>query len=168
MPTVQPGVIVKITDKEGILGCINEHDGSGYLHALLEAYHPGYARLQSSYYRTNLAKSIRIGALPTILRTRYGSDPLCREGCTEARTLFNKSIAFGSPLPEVLLQDYAQYLGVPYQLYDADFKLIEEYNPPGKKIAPCRIISTTEDEYHLVVKILSQKSPGSVKYQILH
>lgn len=167
MPTVQPGVILKVSDSEGILGCINDHDGSGYLHALLEAYHPGYAKINSAYYRTNLAKSVRIGALPAILRSRYGSDPLCREGCTEARTLFNKSVAYGSPLPEVLLQDYAKYLGVPYKLYDAEFNLIEEYDPPGKKISPCRIISTTEDEYHLVVKILPQKGKDSLKYQVL-
>ncbi len=170
MPLVRPGVVSKVSDKGGILGCINEHDGSGYLHALLEAYHPGYSRLRSDHYRTNLAKSVRIGALPSLLRARYGTDPLCKEGCAEARTLFNSAVAYGSPLPGVLLRDYAQYLGVPYRLYDANMQLTEEYDPPGKRITPCHIIAVSEEEYHLVVRLLPSKrgdKENTVRYKVL-
>ncbi len=170
MPTVRPGVVAKISEKGGILGCINEHDGSGFIHALLEAYHPGYSRLQNDNYRSNLAKSVRIGALPEILRTRYGVDPLCPQGCAEARLLFNKAIAFGSPVPPVLFRSYAQYLGVPYRLYDANFVLRDQYDPPGKVTTSCHIIAASEDEYHLIVRLLPSRRgdpKGVVRYRIL-
>jgi hypothetical protein len=167
MPTVKPGVIFKLSPTVGILGCINEHDGSGYLHALLEAFHPGYARLRSDHYRTHLAKSVRIGAVPFVLRARYGADPLCTEGCADARMQFNKAMAFGSDLPEVLLKNYAEFLRVPYQLHDANLKVIDEYFPPGKNTTPCHIIMTTEDEYHLLVRLIPSAKGDVIKFRVL-
>lgn len=171
MPTVRPGVIARLTPHSGILGCINDHDGSGFIHALLEAYHPAYAREQSDHYRTHLAKSVRIGALPAILQARYGSKPLCAKGCTESRSLFNQAVAYGSPLPGTLLRDYAEYLGVAYRLHDADLQLIEEYSPEGRqRITPCHIVMAAEDEYHLIVRLFPSKrgdKQGTVRFRVL-
>lgn len=170
MPTVRPGVVAKLSDTAGILGCINEHDGTGFIHALLEAYHPGYTRMKSDHYRTNLAKSIRIGALPHVLRSRYGTDPLCKEGCNEARILFGKAIAYGSPLPSALLKNYAEYLGTPYRLYDANFELIEEFDTEDSKVTPCTIMMTNDDEYHLIVRLIPSKrgdKENTVRYRVL-
>lgn len=164
MPIVKPGVFMPLEGNSGILGCINEHDGSGFIHALLETYHPAYARLLSDQYRTHLAKSVRIGALPSILRTRFGSNPLCADGCREARSLFNRAIAYGSPLPQTLLADYAKYLGVSYRLFDADLFMIEEFTPPDSDVQvrqgnekTCNIITTADDEYHLLVDVIPSK-----------
>lgn len=167
MLTVQPGVVSLLNSGDiGILGCINKHDGSGFIHALLEAYHPAYAKLNSQHYRTHLAKSIRIGALPAVLRSRYGSEPLCANGCLEARSLFNSAIAYGSPLPSELMRDYAQYLGVAYKLYDASLDLTEEYFPQSYDKKPCHIVMLSDNEYHLLVKIVSSQK-GKVRYEIL-
>lgn len=170
MPTVRPGVVAKLSDKAGILGCINEHDGTGFIHALLEAYHPGYAAMKSDHYRTNLAKSVRIGALPDVLRARYGTDPLCKQGCNEARILFSQAVAYGSPLPAPLLKTYAEYLGTPYRLYDANFKLIEQHVPRDSKVTPCSIVMTNEDEYHLLIRIVPSKrgdKENTVRFRVL-
>ena len=168
MPTIRPSVISILPNRRdvGILGCINEHDGTGFLHALLWAYHPGYSRQISPYYRVHLAKSIRIGALPSILRQRYGDRPLCAAGCAESRSLFNKAIAYGSPLPEELNQDYAKFLGASYRLYDADLRLIESYNSPTARV-PCHIIMTNEDEYHLLVRVAKRDSEDAINFKIL-
>jgi hypothetical protein len=170
MPTVRPGVVAKISETGGILGCINEHDGTGFIHALLQSYHPGYSRMKSDQYRTNLAKSVRIGALPAVLRARYGSDPLCKEGCSEARAVFGQAVSYGSPLPPLLMKHYAEYLGTPYRLYDSNFQLIEEYEVPEHASVPCNIITTDEDEYHLVVRLAASKrgdKEGTVRFKIL-
>jgi len=173
MPTVKAGVVSRISDSQGILGCINEHDGSGYIHAMLEAFHPSYSRTENAHYRTNLAKSVRIGALPSVLRSRYGSDPLCAKGCSEARAVFNLAIAFGSPLPAILMHNYADYLGVAYRLYNAELQVIDDFLTTSTGITPksvCNIIATTDDEYHLLVKILPSKrgdSEDRVRFTVL-
>jgi hypothetical protein len=172
MPTVKAGSIKVIPDhkKFGILGCINEHDGTGFLHAILLAYHPGYSMYKSEYYRTNLVKSVRIGALPEILKTRYGTDTtLSPAAAEESHRLFGQALAYGSSLPETLNRDYAAYLGVSYRLVDADISIIDEYYAPGAK-THCDIFTPTDDEYHLIVKFKSSKSedkPNDRRFQIL-
>lgn len=168
MPTVMPGIVTPLSPDSGILGCINEHDGSGFVHALLEACHPAYSQLRSEHYRTHLAKSVRIGALPTILRDRYGADPLSSQRSSESKAVFNQAVAYGSPIPSILLRNYAEYLGVSYRLYDADLELMSEYEAPSGK-TPCHIIATTEDEYHLIVRLLPRRrgdKNGSVQFRV--
>lgn len=191
MPTLEPNTVILLSPVDdyhqdgtrqstglrriAILGCINEHDGSGFIHAMLHACHPAYAQISSPYYRTHLAKSVRIGALPSVLR-------ILREegiGRADEMLIFNTAIAYGSPLPIKLLRPYAEYLGVRYRLYNAALELIEESEAvntdrEAKKQSSssyCNIIMTADDEYHLLVRTVPSvrgDKPGSVRFRALN
>lgn len=193
MQYVKAGTVKLIDESYGILGCINENDGGGYIHALLNSYHPGYSQINQANYRIHLAKSIRIGALPKILKEYYGTDSLyVKEADTkkgflrrpgeyvseqkrkdnESKLLFSLSVSHGTSLPDFMLPYYADFLKVPYVLHDANLNVIDYKElPEGREyIEPCHIVKVTDSEYHLLVKlILSQQDDrvGTIRYKIL-
>lgn len=151
---------VKILDTDlAILGCYNQEDGSGYIHCFLETFHPTYARMRNGNYRIYLAKSIRLGAAPEIIKTNFDPSDLHRFptkpkyfSAENPYAVYDNISRYGVSLRPELLKMYAKYLGTSYRLFDSNLDMIEEYFSEETKCPYTNIIKLSDHEYHLLVK----------------
>ena len=171
---VEHGDIKYLDENLAILGCYNQEDGSGYIHCLLESFHPTYVKTRSGNYRIYLAKSIRLGAIPEIIKENYKPEDLTKYRPGQRNfyienpySVYTNASSYGSPLRPELLHYYANYLGVSYRLFDANFDLIQQFKVEGCPYT--NIFKPSDDEYHLIVRLRRSKRddpPNTVRYSI--
>ncbi len=176
---LQPGDVKFLSNNLAILGCYNEEDGSGYLHCLLESFHPTYSRMRNGNYRIYLAKSLRLGAIPEIIKTNYRVEDLFYyySDKTSGKRIFSiddpyavyqNASQYGVTLKPELLKLYAQFLRVSYRLFNVDLDLVEEYIDEDTQCPPTNIIKFSDEEYHLLIKPRGlRENSTKLRYSVL-
>lgn len=173
---MQPGDVKFLSKDLAILGCYNEEDGSGYLHCLLESFHPTYIRMRNGNYRIYLAKSLRLGAIPEIIKTNYKIQDLYTHeskstnkfSIDDPYSVYENASQYGVNLNPQLLKYYAKYMRVSYALYNTDLDLIEDYIDDSTDCPQTSIIKFSDEEYHLLIRVLKSPDKDFLSYSVLN
>lgn len=156
---LEPGDVKYLDNNIAVLGCYNKEDGSGYIHCILQTFHPTYSRMKNGNYRIYLAKAVRLGAIPEIIRTNFKVDDLKKYrqekyfSINNPYTVYKNASEYGVSLRPELLKMYAKYLKISYRVFDANLDVIDQYYSEENKCPYMNVLKTSDNEYHLLVRM---------------